>query len=350
MRPGNDIEDGLEDVPWPGSLPEMLRSLFWTAVFSAAIGVLIWALGVTSHLGFSLATSFCIGGCVWSTQALLGDRIEQKLGYRWRNALSTVIGVVAALAILATSGWLIDAPFPSLSGGTIMLAIFFGVVGTAVFSNLAKVHVMEQALKQEKIERLDADRRLTEARLKTLQAQIEPHFLFNTLSNAVSLIRSDPAAAEETLQQLTTLLRNSLSRTRNEQTNLGEEIDVLSAYLRIQQLRMGERISFSVNCPVELRATSLPPLLIQPLVENAVQHGLEPSETGGELCVAVRATDDTLEIEVRDTGLGLDPTRPAGTGLNNVRARLQSLYAAQASLRLSPNSPSGVIATVTLPR
>ena len=211
---------------------------------------------------------------------------------------------------------------------------------------------MRNELSRAELEQSETERQLTDAKLKTLQAQIEPHFLFNTLSNAMGLIHSDPHAAEETLQELTTLLRHSLSRTRTESTTLQQEFDLVRAYLRINQIRMGKRLNFEVTSEPELDQQTLPPLLVQPLVENAISHGLEPSETGGTVCVHAKAQNNELHIEVRDTGLGLEAdtgTAGSGTGLANVRARLHSLYGQNARLRLLPNSPAGVVAQLILP-
>ena len=230
-----------------------------------------------------------------------------------------------------------------------LLALFFGVLGTIIFNTLGRAQRMEDALAQAEIQRLQQERQLSEERLKTLQAQIEPHFLFNTLANVVGLVRTDPSAAEETLRQLTELLRNSLSRTRERSTTLGQELDLVQAYLRIQQVRMGDRLRFEVQAPDELRHLPLPPLLVQPLVENAVLHGIEPSESGGEVMVSARLQEGFLSVEVRDNGKGMNPQQPPGTGLANVRQRLRSLFGAEADLRLLEHSPRGVLAALRLP-
>ena len=347
MKPSGATD--LETYPWPGSLQETVRSILWTALFCLAIGLLLWGLGVSPHLGFSLASSFCIGGCVWSAHALLHDRLEAHLGTGWCNLIATTAGLVVATALLAAFSLSTDMNLKSFDWGSLALAAFFGVVGTAIFSNMAQVNIMERALAAKEIERLESEQQLNEARLKTLQAQIEPHFLFNTLSNVKGLVRSNPAAAEDMLQQLTTLLRHALSRTREEQTTLGEELDLLQAYLGIQQIRMGDRLSFAIRCPAELRPRVLPPMLIQPLVENAVLHGIEPGEAGGRIDITVSHADSGTEIKVADTGCGLDTSKPSGTGLNNVRQRLQTLFGSDASLQLSPNVPTGVTARVRLP-
>ncbi len=182
-----------------------------------------------------------------------------------------------------------------------------------------------------------------------LQAQIEPHFLFNTLANIHSLIAEKPDTASQILEKLNGYLRISLRRTRQLTSTLAEELELIETLLGIAGARLGGRLEYCLSVPAELRSQQLPPLLLQPLVENAIRHGIEPSVAGGKIDVEVRKVGRSLELCVTDTGVGLNEDSPQGVGLANIRARLGSLYGTEATLALYANSPRGVIAKLTVP-
>ncbi len=185
--------------------------------------------------------------------------------------------------------------------------------------------------------------------MRLLQAQIEPHFLFNSLANVVSLIDSNPDKARTMLEHLSDFLRISLQRTRSKNTTVRDEINLLNAYLEIQQVRMGDRLIFSIDSAETLLDHYLPALLVQPLVENAVKHGLENSVDGGAIQVQFRLKEQALHISVMDSGAGMLQGTSKGVGLTNVRERLQLLYGDSAALTLSANKPTGVRAELVLP-
>ena len=199
-----------------------------------------------------------------------------------------------------------------------------------------------------------AEQRATEAQLRLLQAQIEPHFLFNTLANVQSLIDPAPAQAKRLLEDFTDYLRASLTSLRGDDAPLAQELALARTFLRLMQGRMGERLHFSIEADPALADLPLPPLLLQPLIENALTHGLEPQVDGGTVQVTARVDGQRVVLTVRDDGRGLDapPRRgaPAGTGvaLQNIRERLRSRYGDGAALTLSPGEP-GTVATITLP-
>jgi hypothetical protein len=197
------------------------------------------------------------------------------------------------------------------------------------------------------------ERQALQAQLRLLQAQIEPHMLFNTLANLQGLIAIDPERATTMLDQLIQYLRATLGASRAENTLLADEFAAIEAYLGLMQVRMGARLSYRCSLPDGLRAARLPAMLLQPLVENAIIHGLEPKMDGGEIRIGVSARDGRLEITVTDTGLGLGhadaATRGHGVGVATTRERLQVLYGERASLTLSPATPNGTVARLTLP-
>ena len=198
------------------------------------------------------------------------------------------------------------------------------------------------------------EKELTVAKLSLLHAQVEPHFLYNTLASAQLLTRSDPARADAMLGHLIQYLRHSLPRTDDEQSTLGAELERALAYLEILKIRMGPRLSVEVDVPENLRATPLPPMMLQTLVENAIKHGLEPRTAGGTVWVRARRTDGAVAVTVADDGDGFNTgpnarTSGTGIGLKNVRERLRLVYGSDAALSVVANFPAGVAATITVP-
>ena len=196
----------------------------------------------------------------------------------------------------------------------------------------------------------ETEKELTVARLSLLHAQVEPHFLYNTLASAQLLTRSDPARADEMLGHLIQYLRHSLPRTENEMSTLGAELERALAYLEILRIRMGPRLSVQVDVPENLRATPLPPMMLQTLVENAIKHGLEPRTGGGTVWIRARHSDGTVAVTVADDGDGFSSkTAGTGIGLMNVRERLRLLFGNEGSLAVIANFPAGVAATLSVP-
>ncbi len=280
-------------------------------------------------------------------------RLQGLTTITWRtSAVAIVLGCMLGLPVArlcdigVLGGRFLDAGvlLPPLAG-----ALVFGPIVAHYFHTRAQVAEGQARLQGEMLRRLEDEQRLTEAELKLLQAQIEPHFLFNTLSNILQLVDADPPNAKRMLLNLTSYLRASLHRTRAGATTVGEELNLLRAYLEIQAVRMGTRLAYLIDCPAELRGLSLPPLLLQPLVENAVRHGLEPRPAGGEVRVQVAREDHALVLQVLDTGVGLAPESPSGVGLANVRARVRAVSRGRGSMVMSPYVPHGLSVRIALP-
>jgi LytS/YehU family sensor histidine kinase len=191
---------------------------------------------------------------------------------------------------------------------------------------------------------------MVEARLCALQAQIEPHFLFNTLANVKRLYETAPSRGREMLSSLINYLRAALPTMREPGSTLAREIELVRSFLTILQMRMGERLQFSVEAPVELSDVRVPPMVLPTLVENAIKHGLSPLPEGGRIDIRARSEPSgQLVIEVADNGAGFSASGGSGVGLANTRSRLAALYGAEASLSLSMATPRGVVASVRLP-
>lgn len=200
-----------------------------------------------------------------------------------------------------------------------------------------------------------AQRQALETQLQLLQAQLEPHMMFNTLANLHALIDADPPRAQDMLARLIAFLRATLSGSRARTHALSEEFARADDYLALMQVRMGARLKVTLDLPPALATTLVPPLLLQPLVENAIKHGLEPSRRGGHLLVSATHQGSELVITVEDTGLGLRAAEaarkgPVGFGLSYVRDRLKSVYGDSASLQLDPGREgTGTCATLRIP-
>jgi hypothetical protein len=191
--------------------------------------------------------------------------------------------------------------------------------------------------------------RSEEARLRMLQAQIEPHFLFNTLANVRRLYQTAPANAATMLDNLMRYFEVSLPQMRAADSTLGREAALTESYLEIQRIRMDRRLEFAIDIPEPLRESRLPPMMLVTLAENAIKHGLAPLPEGGLVSVSATAKGKELQVRVADSGQGFTQSSGGGTGLANIRARLAGLYGAAGRLTLAMNTPRGVIATIAIP-
>jgi LytS/YehU family sensor histidine kinase len=198
----------------------------------------------------------------------------------------------------------------------------------------------------------------TEAELRALRAQVNPHFLFNAMTTIACLVQESPARALDTIIRLTSLLRGVL-RSDGEYTTLERELEIVESYLEIEQARFEQRLRVRIDVPSSIRAIRVPPLVLQPLVENAVKHGITSRTEGGEVVVygRVQSTGSgatELALVVRDTGCGASPLeiahgRSVGVGLQNIERRLACLYGSTASLTIRSTQGAGTVATVRLP-
>jgi signal transduction histidine kinase len=219
-------------------------------------------------------------------------------------------------------------------------------ISRAISRRTTEVRRGEQAVTKE----TEIEKELAVAKLRLLHAQVEPHFLYNTLGSAKYLIRSDPAGAERIIDNLILYLRHSLPRLDNSLTTLGEEMERVRAYLEIMQIRMGTRLRTELSVPDALKSVPFPTMMLQTLVENAIKHGLEPKSGGGTIWVLAVDKAGQVSITVADDGNGFGTeTTGSGIGLQNVRERLHLAYGADATFDIAANFPTGVAATISVP-
>ncbi len=227
--------------------------------------------------------------------------------------------------------------------------LIFSFIDLYFFITKIRMQYHNKLIEREKTRRMATEKEYLSAKLKMLQAQIEPHFLFNTLSNILSLIDTQPDKGKSMLLDLTQYLRTSLSRTLPEKTTLSQEISMIQSYLDIQKIRMDERLNYKLDVPDNLWQHPFPPMLLQPLVENALKHGLEPKVEGGEIMIRATRKYDFLRIEVADTGMGFSDLDKPHVGIANVRERLNLLFGEKGKLIIEENKPHGVRAIIEVP-
>jgi signal transduction histidine kinase len=219
-------------------------------------------------------------------------------------------------------------------------------LGRAIARRVAERRRTEQATARQSA----TEKELTVAKLSLLHAQVEPHFLYNTLASAQLLTRTDAARADEMLGNLITYLRYSLPRTEDALSTVGEELERARAYLDILKIRMGARLHLQIDVPEPLRAVLFPTMMLQTLVENAIKHGLEPQSGGGTVWILARSLDSSIAVTVADDGRGFSAEGGGtGIGLRNVKERLRLAYGAAAGFTIVANFPAGVAATITVP-
>ena len=235
---------------------------------------------------------------------------------------------------------------------------FVSLLVIALFATKALVGGKKRAEAQTQsanaaVERESMQRQLSEAKMQMMQAQVEPHFLFNTLASVEYLIQTDPPRASAMQRSLIQYLRAVLPQMRDNAvvTNLGREVDMVKAYLNLLKMRMEERLTVDMQIPEQLRSAAFPPMMLQSMVENAIKHGLECKPEGGTLKIVAEVAGSKLRVIVTDDGVGFGvmPSDGTGLGLPTIRERLKLLHGDAGQLHIAANSPSGVIATVEVP-
>ena len=333
----------------------------FAAVFSL-FGVLFnQEVSVARVVWFNLVLANCIGFLI---QALFV--LGQRLFGRWLRGASfaarafyysgvPVLGVFGGYALGSA---LLNRPglwrfvFSPQGATSILLVslIVSATLATVLFSRERQAKA-EMEFERERARNESAEKQIRVAQLQLLEAQIEPHFLYNTLANVISLIDTEPKTAKHMIERLIDYLRRAALLVSGSDATLGRQVELLRAYLDLIVLRMGSRLSYTIDVPPELGALPLPPMLLQPVVENAIKHGLEPKIAGGEVIVTARQLGDRLLLAVTDNGLGVRATRAPGStglGLANLRERLSTMHGAHATLAVEDRQP-GTRVTIDLP-
>jgi signal transduction histidine kinase len=348
------------------SAPPLLNGLSWGAlalvlgfcVLSAAevaimpgSGATIGDLADQAAAGLVRVPVFLVTGVTALVTAVIVLNTAGRAGREqiWLAILAAIAGCVVA----SVTRYLVGAT-PQSEGAAFILKVFVTWLAPAAALTAGCVlYLRARAIRDEANEaalrRAALEKQRSESRLRLLQAQIEPHFLFNTLSNIRRLCQNDAAGGRAMLGQLSRYLRAALPKIRENETTLADEIELVSAYLGVQAIRMGERLQVVIRVPPALLGATVPPMMLATLVENSIKHGIAPLTEGGSIVVTASRRGDSLLLSVADTGKGFDAGSGTGVGLANIRARLAAFYGATASLQLEANSPRGVIASLVLP-
>jgi len=348
--------------------PGPVRDFIYSFIFNTLIALVFTALASLFSdridLGRQLWVTFVFAQCIGYTiyvmflvlDVLVAPEVRRSAPIRWLCFTGIpVVGVFIGYWIATT---VLDfqntrAEMFTLRGVLSILTVALIIAGIlmAIFLPRERAAKAQAQVAQEEARAVAAEREATVARMQLLEAQVEPHFLFNTLAHVMSLIDHEPAVAKHMLQRLIELLRATAASAERAST-LGAQLDLLRAYLEVIALRMGPRLAWSIDAAPELRSLAIAPMLLQPVVENAIKHGLEPKVEGGRIDVAVRREGESIVMTVTDTGMGVaaarDP-RSTGLGLANLRARLATLFGTAGSLRLADNDPAGTRVTISFP-
>jgi sensor histidine kinase YesM len=329
------------------------KALFLTFIFDTVIALFLTAVGFSGGFWviFIISQSIGLSCCSCVMASFYFFPAEKPILHTLRVAVALIIGSLCGSFL----GAVLSGLGPTVIFGRhglfqlLILGVVFGSIITYFFSSRAQIAESKALIQEEKIKRLTSEKKAAEANLKLLQAQIEPHFLFNTLSNVLNLLDNDIEKGKSMLVDFTSYLRTSLVKIRGQHTTLGHEMEMIRAYLNIFKVRMEDRLMFSIELPEHLAGLPFPPMLLQPLVENAIKHGLEPKLEGGEIRIKAEAQNGILRLAVVDTGMGISKDYHSGLGLSNVRERLESLFDRRASFVLEANQPCGVKATIEVP-
>jgi signal transduction histidine kinase len=365
----------LNPAAWPAATPSLRRTLRQAVgmafVFSFVVSLPVPA-GVVLSEGWHrlpLALEWVWKSTLFSTVFVAAMLVVLMWGYEWiaqrgwaRGGWRVVSLAVAATVLGLLVQWVFmqghaELPKDVVHDRNIAYEVQRLLTISALFvfgyDHLKRARRSQDALHATRLQQLQLDRELAGARLQLLQAQVEPHFLFNTLANLRRLVRTEPTAARAMLADLMRYLAEALPSLRDQRSTLAREVALVQAYLALHQVRMGQRLQWTLQVPDTLQACEVPPMVLLTLVENAIKHGIAPQVAGGHITVSAalehRAGADVLALCVADTGRGLVAGGGHGSGLANLRARLKALHGNAAVLTVQANAPQGVLARVVLP-
>ncbi len=342
------------NINWTHKLQHLLQTL----AFCLAVATLQYAFAPHRPYAPPVVYSLLIGTIIWAVVDLGRHLLPSARETGWPQGFGGVLLVVGGIGAGYVLGnrlgdWICSTfglfgPRGMVHDGSeirsgILITLMAGIVGSYWFYSRNKSAYLLRRMRE-------TQRHADEARLKLLETQLEPHMLFNTLANLRALIAVDPARAQQMLDHMIAYLRSTLDASRATTHPLRSEFDRLRDYLELMKIRMGPRLSYELELPPELAELRVPTLLLQPLVENSIQHGLEPKVQGGRIAVRARREGDRLQVEVEDSGVGEagGASDGQGFGMAQVRERLQTLYAERAGLDFRMDA-GGAHARISLP-
>jgi len=341
------------------NLQDVLRHGLTTAFLCCLIAIMFIIIGGRGNWSGQFVYSLSIGLISWLIIDFGRLMMSTEPNKLWPHGYKSIVLVIFGIFVGFVGGNAIGNAFvgapifefwtmgPQKLASTVVITVVAGVVICYYYYSRGRSKYLEGAI-------AIAQRDAADARLKVLETQLEPHMLFNTLANLRVLIKTDPERAIAMLDRLNSYLRVTLGGSRSLAHPLAAEFDRLGDYLELMSVRMGDRLHYKLDLPGDLRDVPVPPLMLQPLVENSIRHGLEPRVEGGEIIVRARRDGSSLLIEVTDTGVGIDadaeePSRDGGFGLAQVRERLQTVYGPQSTMTMAPLPTGGTRAAISFP-
>ena len=351
--------------------PGLVRDLIYTGILGLGFALFFFALyaydlsrerlaaQLWNDFVISMAISYSIHGLFVLSSVMLGSWLYQMQGW-WRAAYYIIVpgcgvfaGYFIAILILRPAALSLNYFKPGIILNFAIVSVLVSCVLLFAYLIQERDMLARERLAAEQRRALESERQALEAQLRMLQAQIEPHFLYNTLANAVGLIQPAPERARLLLERLIDYLRATLSASRDSDALLQGEIETITAYLELMKLRMGERLRYRIELADNATHLPMPPMLLQPVIENAISHGLEPKIEGGEIVLTAQVEKDHLHILIRDTGVGFQTLTCSklggGVGLSNLRERIAALYGRHGSLHITENASGGVSVSLRIP-
>jgi len=317
---------------------ELSALFFYALMFVPMVAAIVAAANLTD--GHPIASR-----ASWIAAAVLAGAALQPLALPLQDMLASAVQSEFGVAARPRDAWRVDYRV-----GYAIRGALWGALLAAVVLTHRRQHRVVRAEREVQMRRLQAEQQEAEMRLLSLQAQIEPHFLFNTLAHVQRLQQVDPGRGRLMLHYLGDYMRSALPRMRGRESTLADELALVRAYVGVQQVRMGERLRAEFDVSPALLCARVPPMMLLILAENAVKHGISPRRGGGTLRIgAHRRPDGRLEIEVLDDGVGLRPASGGGQGLANTRARLTTLFGTAGVLEIDNREQGGVRAALVLP-
>jgi two-component sensor histidine kinase len=349
--------------------PSLARDLVYTLIWSSLLALALTLIGLlftdragffevlwpnfvfAQCIGYLIHFAFALGHRWWPGIAARGPVLKMAY-YTGLPLLCVFVGMWIASGLVGGAPvrhWLAQPRNITVISG---VSLVLSCILLLIYIPRERAARAEAAVARESARVAAAERAAALAQMKLLEAQVEPHFLYNTLAHVDSAIESDPQAARRMLARLVALLR-AAAAAATESATLASQVAWTRAYLELVEMRMGRRLAWTIDVEPGLDRVVLPPAILQPLVENAVKHGLEPRIDGGTIAIAARRAGDAVEVSVADTGEGFratrDPARSTGIGLANLRARLALLYGDGATMTIADNAPRGARVALTLP-
>ncbi|MBI5417835.1 histidine kinase [Candidatus Poribacteria bacterium] len=333
-----------------------LKDFLYVFIFNTIIALFLTII----KFGGSLITNFIYSQCIGNLCALstyIASRFTTNSNPIIKLAiaiLAMIIGIILGITIGSMANGISIITFINEYSTsfiqTIAISLLFSAIIAYIFISRENITIAKAQVLEEKLKNISNEKNILETNIRLLQAQIEPHFLFNTLSTILSLMDSDINKSKIMMEDFTNLLRTSFSKTMDKNTAIYDELEIIKSYINIFKVRMRNRLIFKTNIPDNLMQYHIPSMLIQPLVENAIKHGIEPKIEGGEILIQINTTVDKMHIAVIDTGIGFKiDTKSNGVALNNIKKRLELLYGNNAQLIMEENKPTGVKSIIEIP-